>query len=117
MDDTSIQHRIRLAQINGIKLDEASSKKRLSGQGSEFGQNIERTKENQEKRRASALGTYHRSMAKHLSQGASSEEAHARAFTNVAEKHGQHGLDDLDQHYFDMTGAAPGRPRGGWLRY
>jgi hypothetical protein len=109
MDDTSIQYRIRLAQINGIKLDEASSKKKLSGQGDEFWQNLERTKKNQEKRRASALGMYHRSMAKHLSQGASSEEAHERATADVAGEHGQYGLDDLDQHYTDMTGSkAPG---------
>jgi hypothetical protein len=104
MDDTSIQHRIRLAQINGIKLDEASSKKRLSGQGSEFGQNIERTKENQNKNRASALGMYHAGMAENIGKGMNSEAAHNATLKGIKKAHGPEGLahvvDHLGQHFY-----------------
>ena len=108
MDDSSIQYRIRLAQINGIKLNEASGKQ-IDRTGDKFWKSIENRKDNQKKTRASALGMYLKSMARYLSRGDSSVEAHERATADVAGEHGQPGLDHLDQHYTHLTGSeAPG---------
>jgi hypothetical protein len=179
MDDTSIQFRLRLAQINGIKLDEAeqefgrkpfkaghvaqhiddegnkhtlstrsdsgdkvyysktfangktgnshkgmspiySSKEKAMADFNKHVTNMQEAQDasrtidrqfeyNLKKERASVLGMYHSKMAKYLSRGDSSDEAHERATADVAGEHGLSGLEHLDHHYETMTGSkAPG---------
>jgi hypothetical protein len=85
MDDSSIQYRIRLAQINGIKLDEASmspAERRAATA----------------KRLADVAHTYHSSMITSLQNGHTSSDAHLKAIDAVTEKHGQRGLNHLHKH-------------------
>ena len=131
MDDTSIQFRLRMAQINGINLDEADKKstnslaikalnrainpKQKDSKGSEWLKKQDDSYHNME--RASALTLYHDEMRNNIRNGQSSNRAHNEAMKAVHNEHGQSGIDHIDQHYFDMTGSAPGRPRGGWLTF
>jgi hypothetical protein len=89
MDDTSIQYRLRLAQINGIKLKESAYDDRRA---------------NRKEQRAPVLGTYHDSMAKHLRNGVDDIEAHQRAKERVVEKHGESALDHIDHHAWIIGG-------------
>jgi hypothetical protein len=72
MDDSSIQFRRRLAQINGIKLDE-----------------------NSDLFKKSVLRTYYDTMKKNARNR---DMAHELSIAAVQEKHGSRGLEHIEKH-------------------
>ena len=85
MDDTSIQFRLRLAQINGVNLNEESM-------------SAAERRAATAKRLADVAHTYHSSMITSLQNGHTSSDAHLKAIDAVTEKHGQRGLNHLHNH-------------------
>jgi hypothetical protein len=72
MDDSSIQYRIRMAQINGINLNE-----------------------NSDLFEKSVLGTYYNTMKKNAHHP---DMAHELSIAAVQEKHGSRGLEHIEKH-------------------
>jgi hypothetical protein len=99
MDDTLNQFRRRLAQINGIKLDEAKSKG--PSKGPEFLKKQDDSYHNME--RASVLAMYHDEMRNNIRNGLSSNIAHKEAMNTVENEHGQSGIDHLHGHFSDLA--------------
>ena len=97
MDDTSIQFRLRMAQINGIKLDEAQQK---DSKGSEWLKKQDDSYHNME--RASALTLYHDEMRNNIRNGQSSKRAHNEAMKAVHNEHGQSGIDHVRGHFSEL---------------
>jgi hypothetical protein len=95
MNDTLNQFRRRLAQINGVKLDEAKSK------GPEFLKKQDDSYHNME--RASVLAMYHDEMRNNIRNGLSSNIAHKEAMNTVENEHGQSGIDHLHGHFSDLA--------------
>lgn len=116
MDDTSIQFRLRMAQINGINLDEAEKKstkslavqaldrainpKQKDSKGSEWLKKQDDSYHNME--RASALTLYHDEMRNNIRNGQSSNRAHKEAMEAVANEHGQSGIDHVRGHFSEL---------------
>ena len=131
MDDTSIQFRLRLAQINGINLDEAEKKstKSLAVQALDRAINPE---EKESKRsvkshraamkalhrmnknyrmpddsyhnmeKASSLIVYHNTAVDSIRNGKSPSEAHNEAMKAVHNEHGQSGIDHVRGHFSEL---------------
>ena len=116
MDDTSIQFRLRMAQINGIKLDEAEKKsteslarqaldrainpKQKDSKGSEWLKKQDDSYHNME--RASALIVYHKTATDSIRNGKSPSEAHDEAMKAVHNEHGQSGIDHVRGHFSEL---------------
>ena len=94
MDDSSIQYRIRMAQINGIKLDEAKEKDWEQPKQDDSYHNMER---------ASAIQLYHDEMRNNIRNGFSSNIAHKEAMNAVKNEHGESGIDHLHGHFSDLA--------------
>ena len=93
MDDSSIQYRIRMAQINGIKLDEAKEKDWEQPKQDDSYHNMER---------ASAIQLYHDEMRNNIRNGLPSNRAHKEAMNAVENEHGKSGIDHLHGHFSEL---------------
>jgi len=90
-DNTSIQFRLRLAQINGIKEEQIDEVKRSSG----LTPNAPAT----EDQRAPTMKTYHSAMAKysHLPP----RSAHIKALNDTIDKHGSENANEhVTRHFY-----------------
>jgi hypothetical protein len=94
MDNTLNQFRRRLAQINGIKLDEAKEKDWEPPKQDDSYHNMER---------ASAIQLYHDEMRNNTRNGLPSNAAHKEAMIAVENEHGESGIDHLHGHFSDLA--------------
>jgi hypothetical protein len=131
MDDTSIQFRLRMAQINGINLDEAEKKSTKSLAVQALDRAID-PEEKESKRsakshraamkalhrmnknyrmpddsyhrmeQASSLIVYHKTATDSIRNGKSPSEAHKEAMEAVANEHGQSGIDHVRGHFSEL---------------
>ena len=101
MEEKTKEFRRRLAQINGIKLNE--SKARLSGQGNAYWKEIQRQKD-QKDYQAKIRADYHRRMADNVEKGLESEAAHDATLKALRKAHGPEVLKhmDLSQHFYEI---------------
>jgi hypothetical protein len=107
MDDTLNQFRRRLAQINGVKLNEAPLTKRALGRAVQkrqellYKQHVEKmNKEGME--RSSAIQLYHDEMRNNTRNGLSGFHAHKEAMKAVENEHGKSGIVHLHRHFNEI---------------